>query len=108
MMRCLNELPGHSGSVRCLAFLENTLLSGSTDGTVRLWDFDSLLSHGGSGGGGGGVEEQPSGGVDDERGGDADGSSDFVGLRDVGDPDGLVNGSAPPEYQSNYTIASAE
>ena len=45
MMRCLNELPGHSGSVRCLAFLNNTLLSGSTDGTVRLWDFNSLLAH---------------------------------------------------------------
>ena len=43
MMRCLNELPGHSGSVRCLAFLDATLLSGSTDGTVRLWDFDRLL-----------------------------------------------------------------
>ncbi|KAL3909381.1 MAG: hypothetical protein SGPRY_009449, partial [Prymnesium sp.] len=36
MMRCLNELPGHSGSVRCLAFQGSTLLSGSTDGTVRL------------------------------------------------------------------------
>ena len=46
MLRCLNELPGHSGSVRCLAFLENTLLSGSTDGTVRLWDFGALLNHG--------------------------------------------------------------
>ena len=46
MMRCLNEMPGHSGSVRCLAFLDSTLLSGSTDGTVRLWDFDSLLGSG--------------------------------------------------------------
>jgi len=45
MMRCLNELPGHSGSVRTLAFLGDTLLSGSTDGTVRLWDFGSLLAH---------------------------------------------------------------
>ena len=44
MMRCLNELPGHSGSVRCLAFHGTQLLSGSTDGTVRLWDFDSLLA----------------------------------------------------------------
>jgi len=52
MMRCLNELPGHSGSVRCLAFLDSRLLSGSTDGTVRLWDFDSLLQHDGTATGG--------------------------------------------------------
>ena len=52
MMRCLNELPGHSGSVRTLAFLDNTLLSGSTDGTVRLWDFAQLLAHGTDGTGG--------------------------------------------------------
>ena len=44
MGRCLNELAGHSGSVRCLAFHGTQLLSGSTDGTVRLWDFDSLLA----------------------------------------------------------------
>jgi WD40 repeat protein len=52
MMRCLNELPGHAGSVRCLAFLDSRLLSGSTDGTVRLWDFDSLLAHDGTATGG--------------------------------------------------------
>ena len=52
MMRCLNELPGHAGSVRFLAFLDSRLLSGSTDGTVRLWDFDSLLAHDGTATGG--------------------------------------------------------
>ena len=31
--------------MRCLSFLGDTLLSGSTDGTVRLWDFNSLLAH---------------------------------------------------------------
>ena len=44
MGRCLNELAGHSGSVRTLAFHGTQLLSGSTDGTVRLWDFDGLLA----------------------------------------------------------------
>ena len=38
MMRCLRELPGHTGSVRCLAFKGSRLLSGSTDGMVRLWE----------------------------------------------------------------------
>jgi WD40 repeat protein len=38
MMRCINELAGHTGAVRTLAVHNNRLLSGSTDGTVRLWD----------------------------------------------------------------------
>ena len=38
MMRCINELAGHTGAVRTLAVHNNRLLSGSIDGTVRLWD----------------------------------------------------------------------
>ena len=38
MMRCINELSGHAGAVRTLAFHDSRLLSGSIDGTVRLWD----------------------------------------------------------------------
>lgn len=38
MMRCINELAGHTGAVRALAVHNNRLLSGSVDGTVRLWD----------------------------------------------------------------------
>ena len=37
-MRCINELAGHTGAVRALAVHNNRLLSGSVDGTVRLWD----------------------------------------------------------------------
>ena len=48
MMRQLNELAGHSGSVRTLAFYGDKLLSGSTDGTVRLWDFAAILRPGGA------------------------------------------------------------
>ena len=44
MGRCLFDLPGHSEPVRCLAVDEHdgTLISGSTDGTVRLWQLDTV------------------------------------------------------------------
>ncbi len=57
MLKQLNELAGHSGSVRTLAFYGDRLLSGSTDGTVRLWDFQSLLKTQ-NGGGDGSVEDE--------------------------------------------------
>jgi WD40 repeat protein len=36
--RCVERLAGHRGAVRCLATLDDyTVLSGATDGTVRVW-----------------------------------------------------------------------
>jgi WD40 repeat protein len=55
VMRCLGELHGHSGAVRSLAFLDatgqqqappaGTLLSSSTDGTVRAWSMQQQQQH---------------------------------------------------------------
>ena len=103
MMRCLNELPGHSGSVRCLAFLESRLLSGSTDGTVRLWDFDALLYHDQTGSATGGTESaavSPADGELPELGGSFD--------------DKLIDGGAAAgegddaDYGMNYEAHDAE
>lgn len=40
--RCLAELPGHTGAVRCLSLDGGRLFSGSTDGTVRGWGLVSV------------------------------------------------------------------
>ena len=103
MMRCLNELPGHSGSVRCLAFLGSRLLSGSTDGTVRLWDFDSLLSHdlNGATGGTESAADSPADGALDEFGASFDdklAGGDGMMMADEDDAD----------YDVNYTEHDAE
>jgi len=123
MQRCLNELPGHSGSVRCLAFLDSTLLSGSTDGTVRLWDFDSLLAHDATGGATGGPDADlrmggghgaPNGELiakyadPDSRGGRPSpegerGESGGMGANEYGDDDEEEDvDDAPRTYRTNY------
>lgn len=101
MMRCLNELPGHSGSVRCLAFLGSRLLSGSTDGTVRLWDFDSLLSHdlNGATGGTESAAESPADVALDEFG------SSFDDKLAGG---GMMADEDDADYDVNYTEHDAE
>ena len=111
MMRCLNELPGHSGSVRCLAFLENTLLSGSTDGTVRLWDFHALLAHGDelSAATGGTAEHEAYGDAELEAGGMLAKGRAIDGDRIESSPemyaadDGAADSDGvPPDYRDNY------
>ena len=92
MMRCLNELPGHSGSVRCLAFLESRLLSGSTDGTVRLWDFDSLLAHDANSATGGTTDFSP-----------ADSAAELAELGELRGDEGDDEGDDEQgEYDYNY------
>ncbi|CAL8069933.1 unnamed protein product [Calicophoron daubneyi] len=39
--RCTQVLEGHSGSVLCLQYIGNLLISGSSDTTVRLWDLST-------------------------------------------------------------------
>jgi len=34
-------LTGHTGSVLCLQFAENIIMSGSSDHTVRVWNIDT-------------------------------------------------------------------
>jgi len=36
-------LCGHSGTVRCLHLLDNRLISGSTDRTIKVWDLSINL-----------------------------------------------------------------
>ncbi|THD22284.1 F-box and WD-40 domain protein 1/11 [Fasciola hepatica] len=38
---CTQVLEGHSGSVLCLQYIGNLLISGSSDTTVRLWDLST-------------------------------------------------------------------
>ncbi|KAA0197043.1 F box:WD repeat containing protein 1A [Fasciolopsis buskii] len=38
---CTQILEGHSGSVLCLQYIGNLLISGSSDTTVRLWDLST-------------------------------------------------------------------
>nr|CAH8850128.1 unnamed protein product [Trichobilharzia regenti] len=47
---CTQVLEGHSGSVLCLQYIGNLLISGSSDTTVRLWDLStgcclSVINH---------------------------------------------------------------
>lgn len=92
MMRCLNELPGHSGSVRTLAFLGSRLLSGSTDGTVRLWDFENIL-HQGVG------STEPPAALGPAELGAAEGAVPVGGV-----PAGLTGSGGGAEYVENYLI----
>ncbi|CAH8506083.1 unnamed protein product [Schistosoma turkestanicum] len=39
--QCTQVLEGHSGSVLCLQYIGNLLISGSSDTTVRLWDLST-------------------------------------------------------------------
>ena len=105
----MNELPGHSGSVRSLAFLGSRLLSGSTDGTVRLWDFDSLISHDANSATGGTASDSY---ADSPVGLDGlDGSSDElgpVGGHGDGDDGGDDDDDDADDYDLNYTEHDAE
>ena len=101
MMRCLNELPGHSGSVRCLAFLGSRLLSGSTDGTVRLWDFDALLNPDANSATGGTAEYSPA-----DSAAEGDTLAELGGLTDRADRAGYVD--EDEEYDLNYTEQDAD
>lgn len=38
---CLNTLEGHTNFVCCISFVGKTLVSGSDDCTIRLWDLSS-------------------------------------------------------------------
>lgn len=36
--KCIHVLQGHTSTVRCLAMHGNNVVSGSRDGTLRVWD----------------------------------------------------------------------
>ena len=82
------------------AFLESRLLSGSTDGTVRLWDFEQLLNHDADPSATGGTAEPP------PEYGDSKYDDSESRLESSPEMSLEVEDEPPLSYRDNYRAAS--